>query len=163
MALINLNNLLSGASSGGTWSTTSLCGHVATNPDAIDLTDPTSVDFTGKTPGTYTFYYSVDSIGCTPDCETVTVIAASCCDVTIDSITNTISCPSTLTITYTVGLVTTGLAVNIIDQFNNVRYSSSLNAAMSDIGTHTLILENVPCSKFNSQNWTVSICCTTLA
>ena len=62
----NLFDLLTGEDSGGTWSDdTGSC---------VDLTDPTTVDITCLTPGTYTYTYTVNQTNaCPPESETVTI------------------------------------------------------------------------------------------
>ena len=64
--------LSSWATAGGTWT------QDAGNPDTVSLVDPTDVDFTGNDPGTYLFYYTVTSGGCSHEMTlTVNAVATS--------------------------------------------------------------------------------------
>lgn len=160
--MIDLNSLLTGQSTGGTWGITSICGDSATNPDTVDLTDPTNVDFSGKALGTYTFYYSVSQAGCTNECTAVTVEAIDCCDVTINSVTITPACPYTITINYTTNSTAQYLYVVLRDNLFASQYRRQLDSTMSAIGTHTLTITDIPCLD-TTQQWTVQLCCTNQA
>ncbi len=60
-----------GPADAGTWSETTASG--------VDLSDPTSVDFNGSIPGTYTFIYTVTGVNpCPGDMATVTVTVLDC-------------------------------------------------------------------------------------
>lgn len=158
MAAINLNTLLTGQDSGGTWSTTSFCGDMATNPDTVDLSDPTSVDFTGKVLGTYTFYYSFAESGCTSDCTEVTVEAIDCCDLVINSAVISEVCPFELVVNYTTN--STASQLYAILEHNGVQqYRRKLDPNMVSAGTHTLTITDIPCVS-QDETWEFKLCCT---
>lgn len=157
--MINLNSLLTGADSGGTWATTSPCGDSATNPDTIDLTDPTSVSFAGKALGNYTFYYSHNITGCTAECTAVIVEAVDCCNVIINSVTITDICPYELVINYTTASTASYLYLLLKDSTGTVQYRNQLDNSVTIAGTHTVTVTDIPCVNMD-ETWSVELCCT---
>jgi len=81
---VNLFDNLSDEDAGGIWTA------VTANPAAVDITDPTMVDFQNVMAGTYNFTYTVTGTApCIDDSETLTITVTNCFDLALTKVLTT--------------------------------------------------------------------------
>lgn len=120
-ANINLFNLLTGEDSGGNWT------QAPTNPEVVDISNPSSVSFSGVNTGNYVFTYSGGSAGCA-DSESVTVTVT-------ESVASGYT--SALTRCVTSGTTTIPFGYNLYNSSNGATYSGTFPVSIELVNTAT--------------------------